>query len=45
MMALLNETDISSKIVGRLLESRGLYPLKESHLLFDISNSEQMHSE
>ena len=44
-MALLNNNDISSKNIERLPGSGGLYILKQSHLLFDIVSSEQMHSE
>ena len=44
-MALLNDSDSSSKNIERLPGSGGLYILKQSHLLFDIVSSEQMHSE
>ena len=44
-MALLNDSDSSSKNIERLPGSGGLYLLKQSHLLFDIVSSEQMHSE
>ena len=44
-MALLNNSDSSSKNIERLSGSGGLYMLKQSHLLFVIVNSEQMHSE
>ena len=40
----LSDTDISSKNIKRLPGSRGLCILKESHLLFDIVSSEQIHS-
>ena len=44
-MILLNDSDSSSKNIERLPGSGGLYLLKQSHLLFDIVSSEQMHSE
>ena len=44
-MALLNDRDSSSKSIENLPGSGGLYILKQSHLLFDIVSSEQMHSE
>ena len=44
-MALLNDSDSSSKNIERLPGSGGLYILKQIHLLFDIVSSEQMHSE
>ena len=43
-MALLNDSDCSSKIIERLPGSGGLYILKKSHLPFDIVSSEQIHS-
>ena len=43
-MALLNDSDSSSKNIERLPGSVGLYILKQSHLLFDIVSLEQMHS-
>ena len=44
-MALLKDSDSSSKNIENLPGSGGLYILKQSHLLFDIVSSEQMHSE
>ena len=44
-MILLNDSDSSSKNIERLPGSGGLYLLKQSHLLFDVVSSEQMHSE
>ena len=44
-MALLNDSDGSSKNIERLPGSGGLYILKQSHLLFGIVSSEQIHSE
>ena len=44
-MALLNNSDSSSKNIENLPGSGGLYILKQSHLLFDIVSSELMHSE
>ena len=46
-MTLLNDTDIFAENIERLVESGGLhilkqiFILKQSHLLFDIVNSEQ----
>ena len=42
-MALLNDSDSSSKNIEKLPGSGGLYILKQTHLLFDIISSE--HSE
>ena len=44
-MALLSDTDISSKHIERLLGPGGLYILKQSHALFDVVSSDEMHSE
>ena len=44
-MALITDAGSSSKYIERLSGSGGLYILKQSHLLFDIVSSEQMHSE
>ena len=44
-MALLNDSDSSLKSIERLPGSAGFYVLKQTHLLFDVLNSEQMHSE
>ena len=44
-MALLNDSDSSSKNIERLPGSGALNILRQRHLLFDIVSSEQMNSE